>query len=156
MFDDTKKSQPKNTLKARTVSRRAPKKTHSSKPSSNKGSSRNTIKGTASAKAVQPVKSQADFGSYNTMIQDAFHGQWTQPQNISSNTLLARTRITIAPDGRIISARIVDQSPMPEMNNSVAKALQSVSRLRPLPRGIAKGNYTILIRFELKPTAYDL
>ncbi len=90
------------------------------------------------------------------MIQDAFHGQWTQPQNISSKTLLARTKITIAPDGRIISARIVDLSPVPEMNNSVTKALQSVSRLRPLPQGISKGNYTILIRFELKPTAYDL
>ncbi len=90
------------------------------------------------------------------MIQEAFHGQWQQPRNISSSTLLARTKITIAPDGRILSARIVDQSPMPEMNTSVERALQSVTRLRPLPRGIARGNYTILIRFELKPTAYDL
>ena len=138
------------------MSRRAPKKTIPAKPSIAKASPGRKSSGSPSGKAAQPAKSPADFGRYNAMIQAAFHGQWQQPRNISSNTLLARTRITIAPDGRVVSARIVDQSPMPEMNASVTKALQSVSRLHPLPRGIARNNYTILIRFELKPTAYDL
>ena len=150
------KPAPRKVVKTRTVSRRAPKKTLPAKPSIAKVSPAKKNIGSTSGKASTPVKSQADFGSYNAMIQEAFHGQWQQPRNISSSTLLARTKITIAPDGRILSARIVDQSPMPEMNTSVERALQSVTRLRPLPRGMAKGNYTILIRFELKPTAYDL
>jgi TonB family protein len=90
------------------------------------------------------------------MIQSTFHGRWSQPKNISSRLLTTRTKITIAPDGRVVGAQIVTPSGVRAMDDSVNRALRSVSRLKALPQGIvSSGNYSVIIRFELKPNAYD-
>ena len=99
---------------------------------------------------------KADFSWYDRSIQSAFHQRWNQPKNVGSRTLVARTKITIAPDGRVVGAQLVGGSGMSEMDASVQRALRAVGRLKPLPKGLSNGNYSVIIRFELKPNAYDL
>jgi TonB family protein len=111
----------------------------------------------ASSGRGSPSASQGEINAYNSMIKSVFHSRWSQPKNINSRVLVTRTQITIAPDGRIVSARIVTPSGVRELDASVDRSLRAVSRLRPLPKGIAPPgkNYTVVIRYELKPNAYE-
>ena len=60
-----------------------------------------------------------------------------------------KTEISIGRDGRILSARIVQASDHPLMNQSVADALNRVRNVPPLPDIIPGASYQILLNFDL-------
>ena len=93
-----------------------------------------------------------DYGWYDNLIKNAFHSRWNRPTgaNAGSRKIIVRTTVTIAPDGRIQSARIVRPSGIRAVDQSVDQALRSVSRIAAIPRGLTDGgSLEVDLLFEL-------
>ena len=96
--------------------------------------------------------SSAETGWYDQLIKNTFEGNWREPQLTTGQNLFAKVKITIAPDGRVIEARFVQQSDVRAMDDSVVEALKATKRIpRPLPDELAQGDYSFLFTFKLTP-----
>lgn len=93
----------------------------------------------------------SDYGWYYDLIQNAFHSRWSQPRGVTtSEHISTRAALVIAPDGRVLSARIINPSGVAAMDRSIDDALRSVDKISAVPRGLSDGgNLEITIRFKL-------
>lgn len=98
-----------------------------------------------------PSGTAAELASYHSHVKNTYVSQWRQPavKNGLFQKLRVKTEIVIASDGRVISARIIQQSGNSELDQSVFAALQSVRYLQPLPSTLRQPSYTVVLNFDL-------
>ena len=96
----------------------------------------------------------SEFAWYGTMLHDRFHKEWDQPKTVVATgaKMSAIVRIRIEKDGRISRFTIVKPSGNVAVDESVAAVAKKVTRVDPLPSGLAsKDYYEVNINFELNP-----
>jgi len=106
------------------------------------------------AGAVPATQSRSSSGPssnvdwYYALVQQTLNDAWVQPSGgvPGSKTFVS---IRVARDGSITRRDVSQRSGDPAMDDSVLRAVQSVSRLRPLPREIEGAHHDITIEFEL-------
>ncbi len=85
---------------------------------------------------------------YYSLIHETLFRAWEQPGSVLPGTT-ATARIRVQRDGSITRRDLVRRSGNSAMDDSVMRALESVSRLRPLPREVQGAHHDFTIEFEL-------
>jgi TonB family protein len=88
--------------------------------------------------------------NYAHFVREIYDDAWAVPSDVSLDSGVATVKITVARDGRIIRATIVDRSGNRVLDLSVQKALDSVTKLPAFPEGSRDDQRTFTIDFNLK------
>ena len=89
------------------------------------------------------------FAAYYTYLRNTMYGVWRQPENLAGSGLVTQVRIRVARNGAILARTKVRGSGHGVMDESVMRAVGSVSMLRPLPAGFTADYKDITVDFEL-------
>ena len=90
------------------------------------------------------------FAGYRDVVFSAYYHAWITPDSAGSRLASADAKVTIARDGRIMSAELVRPSGDRALNNSVEEALRRVTQLAPFPASTRDTQRTFVIRFNLE------
>jgi TonB family protein len=90
------------------------------------------------------------YANYGSLVQAAYDDAWQIIQDLSDEDSVAIVRVTIARDGRVVSARITERARSASMNKSVQRALDAVKKLPPFPDFIKDSERSFIIEFNLK------
>ena len=94
------------------------------------------------------------FASYYNQIRAAMYEAWQQPSSLTGRKgMIVTVEIRVQRDGRITSKKIISSSGNTQMDDSVARALEAVTRLPELPAGMGGFYKDIIIDFELTDMA---
>lgn len=89
-----------------------------------------------------------DLAWYYSLMHQTLYQAWEQPGSVLPGTT-ASARIRVRRDGTITRRDLVRRSGNSAMDDSIMRALESVSRLSPLPRDIEGAHHVFTIEFEL-------
>ena len=118
------------------------------KDAKNKGNGGGDGSGKGTGKSGSGTGGASQFGWYIEMLRDRYYSRWDQPIGIGQD-LIATVKMRIMKDGTISKAEIVKSSGNPQMDESVATALQKVHQIDPLPAGLGNGEfYEINVNFK--------
>lgn len=92
--------------------------------------------------------SSDEYSRYLALIHETLYRAWEQPASVLPGTT-ASARIRVQRDGSISRREIIKTSGNTTMDASILRALQSVSRLSPLPQQISGTHHEFTIEFEL-------
>jgi TonB family protein len=96
-----------------------------------------------------PMDDLWEAGYYNH-VHEMMYRVWNQPTSLSASSgLSAEVLIRVQRDGAIVSRKMIRSSGNSLMDDSVMKAVQSVSKLKPLPSQFEGTSKDIRILFEL-------
>lgn len=86
---------------------------------------------------------------YYALVRAQMYEAWEQPSGLSGAGLVTQVRIRVQRDGSITSRDLARRSGNSLMDDSVMKAVNAVSRLKPLPADVSGSYKDITIDFEL-------
>jgi TonB family protein len=89
-----------------------------------------------------------ELSRYYALMHETLFRAWQQPTTVRPGTT-ATAEIRVQRDGRITARRITRSSGDTTMDQSVQRALDTVTRLSPLPSLIPGAHYDFSIEFEL-------
>ena len=121
---------------------------------SSSGMGQNAGSGSAAAGGstyVTPTEQYGDIGAYHGHLFDVFNGVWRRPGDIQSagRQLRVRVQLTIARDGDVLGAEVIQSSGHPEMDESVRSALLKVQKVDPTPDFIKKLPFSVILNFDI-------
>jgi len=91
------------------------------------------------------------YANYGAFVQAVYEDAWKIIQDLDDEEAVAGVRVTIARDGRVLSASLVQRSRNASLNKSVQRALDSVKHIgRPFPDSSKDSERTFNIKFNLK------
>ena len=90
------------------------------------------------------------FASYKDLVISIYEREWMKPMGIEQPATVKAT-VTIARDGRVLSARITQLSRNRTVDDSVDQVLRRVKEIRPFPEGAKDDTRTFDLSFELTP-----
>jgi TonB family protein len=97
-----------------------------------------------------PGDSTVAYANYATIVKSVYTQAWTLPDDVSSDDANVKVSVTIANDGRVISAHITDRSGDSNVDRSVQNTLDRVTEIAPFPDGSTDKERTYIINFNLK------
>ncbi len=105
------------------------------------GASLGTGDGTGSGEAV---------ANYAQAVRSYYRNAWISPATLKNDKLTTVVRVVINRNGSIHSATITTRSGDKDLDESVQKAIDSVVKLPPFPKGSTDSTRTYTIRFNLR------
>jgi TonB family protein len=90
------------------------------------------------------------YANYTHFVREIYDDAWTVPSDVSLDSGVATVKVTIARDGRVVRAMIIDRSGNRVLDLSVQRALDTVTKLPPFPEGARDEERTFTIDFNLK------
>jgi TonB family protein len=90
------------------------------------------------------------YANYAQVVKSIYEEAWQPPADTASDDAIAKVKVTIANDGRVISAEIVRASGDSSVDRSVRLTLNRVTMIRPFPEGAKEKERTYTINFNLK------
>lgn len=111
-----------------------------------------TIKSETSSAATvdMPATSSVAYANYADVVRTVYTEAWTLPDDAASDESNVKVSVTIANDGRVLDAHILEKSGDPSMDASVQRTLDRVTELEPFPDGATEKERTYTINFNLK------
>jgi TonB family protein len=100
---------------------------------------------------VAPVgNSSAAAANYAQVVKSIYERAWTPPADTASDDANIKVRVTIASDGTVISASVIEPSGDASVDMSVRHTLDRVQFIAPFPSGTTDKERTYIINFNLK------
>jgi TonB family protein len=99
---------------------------------------------------VAPGPGGEAYANYGAFVQAIYDDAWDIFRDLASNDFATTVKVTIARDGTVTAARIVQRSGNPAMDKSVQKALDKVKFVHPFPEGSTDRERSFTIEFNLK------
>lgn len=115
--------------------------------------------GCASQKPAATIPSASnatdDYLAYVLATKKTYLGNWIVGPNVvvSTGTVIVKAKVTIAKDGTVESAQILQPSDNPRINESVQQTLDRVKTVQPFAADARDERRTFVIDFQLKPKA---
>jgi TonB family protein len=97
-----------------------------------------------------PGNSSAAAANYAQVVKSVYEQAWTPPDDTASDDANIKVRVTIASDGTVISARVIDPSGDGSVDTSVRNTLERVQFIQAFPAGSTDTERTYIINFNLK------
>lgn len=97
-----------------------------------------------------PGASSVSYASYDSVLRSIYDHAWKDPDNATDDQANTRVSITVASDGTVVSAHIIDPSGDASVDASVQHALDNVTFIAPFPDGATESKKTFIITFNLK------
>ena len=94
--------------------------------------------------------SSAAAANYAQVVKSVYEQAWTPPDDTASDDANIKVRVTIASDGTVVSAQVLDTSGDASVDRSVQNTLDRVQFIAPFPSGSTDKERTYLINFNLK------
>jgi len=105
----------------------------------------------SSPTTIAPVgNSSVAAANYAQVVKSVYEQAWTPPDDTASDDADVKVRITIASDGRVISAEVIGPSGDAGVDRSVQNTLDRVTDIAPFPAGSTDTERTYIINFNLK------
>jgi TonB family protein len=104
----------------------------------------------SSTSVDMPGDSTVAYANYASIVKSVYTQAWIPPDDTASDDANVKVSVTIANDGRVISAHIVGPSGDASVDRSVQKTLDRVSEIAPFPDGSTDKERTYIINFNLK------
>ena len=108
--------------------------------------------GTGSKTSIELVGGPGGGGpaalNYDQYIVAEFTRNWNLPSTLRDDSLTVKARVTIASDGRVVSASVSSKSGDSALDRSVESVLQRVKQVRGFPSGVSSENRTYTIKFK--------
>ena len=105
----------------------------------------------SSETVIAPVgNSSAAAANYAETVKAIYERAWTPPNDTASDDANIKVRVTIASDGNVVSARVIDPSGDASVDRSVRNTLDRVQFIAPFPSGTSDKERTYIINFNLK------
>jgi TonB family protein len=95
-----------------------------------------------------PGNSSVAYANYASAVKSVYEQAWLLPNSIASDNENVKVTVTIASDGTVISARIVDSSGDDALDASVQRTLERVTFVAPFPDGSTDKQRTYTINFN--------
>jgi TonB family protein len=95
-----------------------------------------------------PGNSSVAYANYASAVKSVYDQAWVLPDNIANDNENVKVTVTIASDGSVISARIIDSSGDSVLDASVQKTLERVTFVAPFPEGSTDKQRTYTINFN--------
>jgi TonB family protein len=97
-----------------------------------------------------PGDSTAAYANYASIVKSRYTQAWRPPDDTASDDANVKVSVTIANDGRVISAHIIERSGDGSVDRSVQNTLDRVSEIAPFPDGSTDKERSYIINFNLK------
>jgi TonB family protein len=95
-----------------------------------------------------PGNSSVAYANYASVVKSVYEQAWLLPNSIANDNENVKVTVTIASDGTVISARIIDSSGDGTLDASVQKTLERVTFVAPFPEGTTDKQRTYTINFN--------
>ncbi len=97
-----------------------------------------------------PGNSSVAYASYASAVKSIYDQAWAQVplDSVANEDENVKARVTIASDGTVVSARIIESSGDPALDVSVQKTLERVTFIAPFPEGTTDKQRTYTINFN--------
>jgi colicin import membrane protein len=95
-----------------------------------------------------PGNSSVAYANYASVVKSVYEQAWLLPNSIANDNENVKVTVTIASDGTVISARIVDSSGDDVLDASVQRTLERVTVVAPFPDGSTDKQRTYTINFN--------
>jgi TonB family protein len=107
---------------------------------------------TASSTTVEmpPGENSAAYADYASVVKTVYTEAWNLPETSASDDANVKVSVTIASDGEVTDAHIVEKSGDSTVDSSVQKTLDRVRQIEPFPPGSTDKERTYIINFNLK------
>ncbi len=97
-----------------------------------------------------PGDSTVAYANYASIVKSVYTQAWRPPDDAANDEANVKVSVTIANDGRVISARIIERSGDGGVDRSVQNTLDRVHDIAPFPDGATEKERTYIINFNLK------
>ena len=97
-----------------------------------------------------PGTSTVAYANYASVVKSVYTQAWTPPDDTASDDANVKVSVTIANDGRVISAHIIGPSGDSSVDKSVQRTLDRVFEIAPFPDGATDKERNYIINFNLK------
>jgi TonB family protein len=87
---------------------------------------------------------------YATYLKSFYEVRWRRPSSLPAPVAYVGVSITVARDGRLLHAEVLDKSGIRELDASVNEVIQRHRQLEPLPPGSTDSERTFRIKFRLE------
>jgi TonB family protein len=101
-----------------------------------------------STEIEMPGNSSAAYANYAEVVKSIYDQAWTLPDSLANANETVKVRVTIASDGTVISARIIEPSGDAALDASVRTTLERVTFIAPFPEGSSDKQRTYTISFN--------
>jgi TonB family protein len=110
----------------------------------------NEVSGGTSIELKGPGGGGVPYANWRSAIRTIYERAWLLPEGIINDDATTSASITIAKDGKVLSAYINKPSRDPVVDRSVLAALNRVSNTPPLPETATEPKRTIIIFFSVR------
>ncbi len=97
-----------------------------------------------------PGNSSVAYANYASAVKSIYDQAWILPDSIANDDENVKVTVTIASDGTVISARIIERAGDPPVDASVQRTLDRVTFIAPFPEGATETQRTYTINFNPK------
>jgi TonB family protein len=97
-----------------------------------------------------PGDSSVAYANYASVVKSVYEQAWIPPNDTTSDDANTKVKVTIARDGTVISARIIEPSGNAATDDSVQRTLDRVKSIAPFPDDSTDKERTYTINFNLK------
>jgi TonB family protein len=95
-----------------------------------------------------PGDSTVAYANYASVVKSVYDRAWTLPDSIANDDENVKVTVTIASDGTVISARIIERAGDAPVDASVQRTLDRVKFVAPFPEGSTDKERTYTINFN--------
>jgi outer membrane biosynthesis protein TonB len=97
-----------------------------------------------------PGSGGASYANYGAYVRTIYARNWHEPASGVQGNPIAKARIVIARDGRVLSSEIIESSGQPAMDRSVREVLDRIKNIgRPFPDGAKDDRRSFILAFDL-------
>ena len=97
-----------------------------------------------------PGNSSVAYANYASVVKSIYDRAWTLPDSIANDDENVKVTVTIASDGTVISAHVIERAGDAPVDNSVQRTLDRVTFIAPFPEGATEKERTYTINFNPK------
>jgi TonB family protein len=97
-----------------------------------------------------PGDSTVAYANYASVVKSIYDQAWTLPDSIANDDENVKVTVTIASDGTVISARIIERAGDAPVDASVQRTLDRVTFIAPFPGGVTEKERSYTINFNPK------
>lgn len=90
------------------------------------------------------------FANYGQIVVSIYQNAWSIPDDVNDDSAVVQATVTIARDGTVVSARLLQRSGRSMVDKSVQRTLDAVKFIQKFPEGARDAQRTFNINFNLK------
>jgi colicin import membrane protein len=110
---------------------------------------RGGVSGSTEIKLIGPGGGGVPYANFLSAVQTVYYNAWRQPD--SAPELVAKVSVSIARDGTVISARLLNPSGNSSVDKSVQETIERVKYAAPLPASATEESRTVIVNFKTQP-----